>query len=498
MHSQKPHWLKVMKGLSNKFHPQEKYSVISNYHLLPFRFIKFGEEYFLSNEVGEYLILSRDDLESVVLKKITPGCELYDNLKSKHFIYDSSSSVALDLLSLKVRTRQLKHSEFTRLHMFVVTLRCDYSCQYCQVSRQTDDKVQFDMSVETADKALICAFKSPARSIKLEMQGGEPLLNFKLIKYIIERAEIININAKKDVRYVITTNLTYIDDEIIDFCRKYNVHISTSLDGFAEVHNKNRPRPGKNGYQLTLDGIRKVQESLGHDKISAVMTTTEMTLSDPKRLIDSYIEAGLNGIFLRPLSPYGFAIKTGHVDRYNMDRWLVFYKEALDYIIEVNKKGYRLVEFYTNLFITNLYSPIGGSYVDLQSPAGAGLAAITYNYDGKVYCGDEARMLAETGEFFFQMGDLHTNSYEEIFLNENFHELIDSTVSESLPQCNDCAYLPYCGTDPLYHFATQNDMVGHKAFSSFCQKNMGVFEHVINIIRSRPEDRDVLLSWYKR
>jgi sulfatase maturation enzyme AslB (radical SAM superfamily) len=68
--------------------------------------------------------------------------------------------------------------QVTPLHLFVVTLRCEHSCPYCQVSRQSTDRSRFDMSEETAQRALKIALDSPSARIKIEFQGGEPLLNF--------------------------------------------------------------------------------------------------------------------------------------------------------------------------------------------------------------------------------------------------------------------------------------------------------------------------------
>jgi uncharacterized protein len=78
--------------------------------------------------------------------------------------------------------------EPTPLHIFVVTLRCEHSCPYCQVSRQSTDRSKFDMSEETAGHALKIAFQSPSKRIKIEFQGGEPLLNFPLITKIVSEA----------------------------------------------------------------------------------------------------------------------------------------------------------------------------------------------------------------------------------------------------------------------------------------------------------------------
>ena len=62
----------------------------------------------------------------------------------------------------------------------------------CQVSRKTENKFDFDMSKEIAVKSLDLVFKSPSKNIKIEFQGGEPLLNFDLIKFIVIEAKKIN------------------------------------------------------------------------------------------------------------------------------------------------------------------------------------------------------------------------------------------------------------------------------------------------------------------
>ena len=66
---------------------------------------------------------------------------------------------------------------------------------------------------------------------------------------------------------------------------------------------------------------------LGVDQVSALMTTTEKSLSQPREIIDEYLRLGFNGIFLRSLSPYGFAIKTNRFQSYDTERWLDFYRE---------------------------------------------------------------------------------------------------------------------------------------------------------------------------
>src|SRR5262249_18061293 len=156
---------------------------------------------------------------------------VYRALKSRHFFFDSGSRAALDLLALKYRTRADRASWFTGLHIFVVTLRCDHSCRYCQVSRQTEDRTHFDMSTEHAERALDLTFRSPSSAVKIEFQGGEPLLNFDLVKYVVARALEMNKQHQKRLQFVIASNLSRLSDEILGFCKANDVFLSTSLDG---------------------------------------------------------------------------------------------------------------------------------------------------------------------------------------------------------------------------------------------------------------------------
>ncbi len=487
-----------MSLLGKRFKLIEEFdqSITYDYQLLPSRFASLDDgRYLLSNEVGEYLVVSRLLLEQYVRKQVPRNSDFYYDLKSKHFLFDDDSNVAIDLLALKYRTKAVRRAQFTSLHIFVVSLRCDYTCQYCQVSRQTDDKHAFDMSEETADKALELVFKSPSPALKIEFQGGEPLLNFSLIRYIVNEAIRLNQVFQRDLQFVITSNLSFLSDEVLSFCLEHDIQLSTSLDGPEHLHNTNRPRPGKNSYQLTIDGIKKAQSFLGYGKIGALMTTTEKSLTQVKSIIDAYVENNLDCIFLHPLSPYGFAVKNHQAQKYDIDRWFEFYKEGLNYILDINRQGYPLVEVYTQLIINKLFSPFSQGYVDLQSPSGAAISAIIYNYDGDVYASDEARMLAEMGDKKFRLGNVFADSYESIWLSDTLLDTLEASLSESSPMCADCGFLPYCGTDPVYHYATQGDVVGHKALSGFCNKNMKIFKHIVTLLEDDSEARDILLSW---
>jgi uncharacterized protein len=480
----------------SRFREQAAFTAASSdWELLPFRFERIEERVLVTNLIGEHLFLSPPDFERLARRELPSDSALVRRLRAKHLIRESEDPLPVELLAMKTRTRYRRLSEFTSLHIFVASLRCEHSCPYCQVSRQSSDKGAFDMTIETARLGLDSAFRSPSHNVKIEFQGGEPLLNFDLIEAVVLEAKARNEAARKNLGFVIATNLALLDDRVIEFCRTHDVYISTSLDGPADLHNKNRPRPGHNSWELATTGIRRVREELGVDRVSALMTTTRSSLGRVREIIDTYLDQGLSGIFLRPLSPYGFAIKTKSFDAYGVDRWLPFYEEGLDYIIELNRRGTPMVEQYAAIVLKKIFTNDDSGYVDLTSPAGIGIGAIVYNYDGDVYASDEGRMLAEMGDTTFRLGNLHADSYEEIMLSEALLAPLEESFTGSAPMCTDCAFEPYCGADPTYHHATTGDFLGHKPTSGFCRRNMAIFKLLLDRYEGDAETRALFRTW---
>jgi len=449
----------------------------------------------LTNFAGEYVVLPKETTRRLVRRELDTTTGVFDELLAKHFVSTGGPDAALDMLAVKYRTKQSLLAEFTSLFMFVVSLRCDHSCPYCQVSRQSPDRHAYDMKPEVADRAVDFMFESPSRAIKVEFQGGEPLLNFPLIRRIVERVAARNEEERRDVQFVIATNLAPLTDEILDFCREREILISTSLDGPRDLHDRNRPRPGGGGHELAVRGVERARAALGRDRVAALMTTTAAALSRPRDVVDEYVRLGFASIFLRPLSPYGFAVKTGLARQYGADEWLEFYREALGYIVELNLGGTPLREEYSSLVLRKMLTPYPTGYVDLQSPAGLGIAGMVFNYDGDVYASDEARMLAEVGDRRFRLGSLAVDSFEDVATSDALIEVLSATMTEVSPMCVDCGFQPYCGSDPVYHHATQGDAVGFKPTSDFCRRNMGVMRHLIRLMEDDRRAASVLESW---
>ncbi len=490
--------LPILQPLSNAFDDEDRFrkQCGEKYSLLPFRFLRLdAKRYIVTNFAGQYILLTHQVLRDLINHRLLPNFSVYEELKSRHFLVDGDSSVALDLLACQFRTRHSLLQQLTGLFLFVVTLRCEHSCPYCQVSRQSSDRRAFDMSQEHASLAIDIMFSTPSKHIKVEFQGGEPLLNFELIHWIVSEVNSRNTTHNKQVDFVIASNLAILDDSILDYCHRNKISLSTSLDGPSELHNSNRPRPTNNSYELAISGIERARNALGNPSISALMTTTQASLSQPEAIVDEYVKRGFSSIFLRALSPFGFAVKSGAMSRYTSEDWLVFYKRGLEHIFALNAAGTPFREEYAAFLMRKILTPFPIGYVDLQSPAGMGLGCMVFNYDGYVYGSDEARMLAEMRETQFRLGHVEHNSFEDLLTSEKYVKWIESTMTESMPMCADCGIQPYCGSDPLYHFSTQGDIVGNKPESGFCRKQMELVRFLIAILEDRPEAAKVLRTW---
>ena len=200
------------------------------------------------------------------------------------------------------------------------------------------------------------------------------------------------------------------------------------------------------------------------------MTTSELSINHPKEIVDNYILNGFNNIFLRPLNPYGLALNSTNWNIY-FDKFFEFYKQALNYIIDINIKGKFFVEEFTAILLRKILTPFTTGFVDLQSPAGIINSVVVYNYDGYVYASDESRMLAEYHDYTFRLGHVTDN----------------------------CAFQSYCGADPVRNHSTQNDMYGFRPTSSFCKKHKAIITYLFSLIQSE-HDRvmPIFKQWINR
>jgi His-Xaa-Ser system radical SAM maturase HxsB len=351
------------------------------------------------------------------------------------------------------------------------------------------------MSLADAEAAIDRVFEAPGRDLTIEFQGGEPALRFDLVRHIVLSAKARNAGGEKVLRFTMVSTLHHLGEEELAFCAEHGIDLSTSIDGPQQLHDSQRPNPSRDAWARTVDGLGRARAVLGDQGVAALPTVTRRGLKDPRALVDTYRELGFHSIFLRPVSPYGFARKTARVHGYNTSEFLAFYAQALDYILELSAAGEAVEEVYATILLRHIWSPFHSGYVDLRSPAGAGLGAMVYNYDGLAYPSDEARMAAETGDKRFALGPIG-QPLDELLASPAMTWLAAGAVAENIPACDRCAFLPFCGADPVHHAIVHGDPVGDRAASDFCERQTGLFKILFDHIdRGDPETLRTFTAW---
>ncbi|HNW44782.1 MAG TPA: SPASM domain-containing protein, partial [Elusimicrobiales bacterium] len=274
--------------------------------------------------------------------------------------------------------------------------------------------------------------------------------------------------------------------------------ICTSLDGPASLHDANRLYAGGSSYKKAAYWLKKAPAARGGKKRdslpSALMTTTRLSLGRHKEIVDTYRALGLGGIFLRPLSPIGYAGSVWREIGYEPGEYAAFYRSALDYIIGLNLRGEFFVERNAALLARKALKKEDPNFLDLRSPCGAATGQLAYNWDGGVYTCDEGRMAGGGQDDFFRLGSVHKNTYAEIIGAPAARVCAMASCLENQPLCARCAWKPWCGVCPVHNYETQGSPWGNIAAGDWCRIQKGVFAAVFGAL-SRPAGRKVIESW---
>lgn len=480
-----------MKSANSKKQKNTDESWKSEVIYLPFRFKKIGNEgkYLVTNDYFDWIFVSESDLKLMQEKKSDKNQKLYQLLIDNNFIIDYNNNNSKELIS-----RKMSHLSSLylgpSLHIVVLTKRCNEKCVYCHATSTTQqDKQKFDLSKENAKKFVDIIMSSPSPHLTIEFQGGEPLLNFDVLKYIYEYSTTVNKKVKKDLRHTLVTNLELMDDEKLDFLLKNKIGICTSLDGPKFLHDKLRPSPGiKSTYDNALKWIKQVTKK--GEMIGALVTVSRESLKYPKEIVDEYVNIGYNTIHLRFLNYLGKAIGKWKDIGYTAEEFMEFWKKAMDYIIDLNKKGTFISERTCNTILTKILLKQDPQYLDLMSPCGAIIGQVAYNYDGNIFTCDEARAINSD---IFKIGDTKSKSIPEIIKSEKSVEILSCTMNDTY-YCDYCAYKPYCGVCPVCNYQETGDLISDVIHSERCKIFMATFDYIFEKMQD-PEIAKIFEKW---
>ncbi len=146
---------------------------------------------------------------------------------------------------------------------------CNLNCSYCFASQGKYQGDRALMSFEVGKQAFdfLIANSGTRKNLEVDFFGGEPLMNWDVVKQLVNYARSIEKEHNKNFRFTLTTNGVLIDDDVIDFLNKEMDNVVLSLDGRKEVHDRFRVDYAGNGsYDKILPKFKKLVDARGGEK----------------------------------------------------------------------------------------------------------------------------------------------------------------------------------------------------------------------------------------
>ncbi len=188
---------------------------------------------------------------------------------------------------------------------------CNLNCDYCFASQGKYHGERALMSFEVGKQAIdfLVANSGTRRNLEVDFFGGEPLMNFEVVKQIVAYARSIEKEKNKNFRFTLTTNGVLIDDDVIDFANKECHNVVLSLDGRKEVHDHLRKTiNGKGSYDIIVPKFQKFVKARGNKGYYIRGTFTHNNVdftNDIFHMADlGFTELSMEPVVCKPSDPY--------------------------------------------------------------------------------------------------------------------------------------------------------------------------------------------------
>jgi len=445
------------------------------------------EHILLTTRHRAWVILDLQEYELFLRHRLEEKPELYFLLEDLGLILTPRNTK--DIATLHCYRYGFLHCP-PSLFIMIPTNRCNMACVYCHAKAQSVSCKEWDMSEEVLYKTVDFFFSVPRRrsEIKIEFQGGEPLLRYDLVQkaidYTMERAE-----EGLEASFRLVSNLTLMTDEIArDIKGRSNVNLCSSLDGPPVVHDKQRVYPGGRGtYADTIRWAKKLKQE--YDITAPFLPTfTRNGLGHEREIVDEYIERGVDSIYLRPVNYTGWAYERSYQDVGLTPKEVVTaWKTILEYILEKNKAGQSFREMQTAYLLGNMLVP-SFAYMCLRRPCGCGVSQVTVGHDGTIHGCDGGRSVP-----MLVMGNVLTDTYDEVFISETAMAL-RTLAAETLPGCQTCPFGPYCGYCVARGINQHGSPIPNILLNFECQIYKEMIPHLFSRLLNR-EEAAILNNW---
>ena len=188
---------------------------------------------------------------------------------------------------------------------------CNLACTYCFAGQGKYQGEQALMSFETGKRALdfLIEHSGSRHNLEVDFFGGEPLVNFEVVKKLTAYARSIEKEHNKNFRFTLTTNGVLIDDDVIDFCNREMSNVVLSLDGRKEVNDRFRKTiNGKGSYDLILPKFKKLvaaREGKGYYMRGTYSRYNTDFVKDILHMADEgFSELSMEPVVAAPKDPY--------------------------------------------------------------------------------------------------------------------------------------------------------------------------------------------------
>lgn len=257
---------------------------------------------------------------------------------------------------------------------------CNLACTYCFAHEGEYHGARSMMSFEVGKKAIDFLIENSGnrKNLEIDFFGGEPLMNFDVVKEIVIYANEAGKSRNKNFRFTMTTNGILLDEAKMDFINEHMYNVVLSIDGRKEVNDRMRPAPnGKGSYDIILPKFKEMAKRRGFKNYYVRGTFTRNNLDFAQDVLH-LADEGFNMISVEPVvatPDMAYALKTEDLaEIYEQYHWLA------EQMIEYKEKGKGFTFFH---FMIDLAQ--GPCVVKRLSGCGAGLEYLAVTPTGELY-----------------------------------------------------------------------------------------------------------------
>ena len=210
-------------------------------------------------EIVRALLEKYGEREDVTEQDLNDCLDDIEELKGQNKLFSKDMFTDLDLDARNIKT-------VVKALCLHVAHTCNLNCEYCFASQGKYHGERALMTPDVAKRAIDFLIENSGtrRNLEVDFFGGEPLMNWQVVKDTVAYARSIEQEKGKNFRFTLTTNGMLIDDEVIDFCNKEMHNVVLSLDGRKHIHDHLRKDYAGNGsYDRIVPKFQKLAAARG-------------------------------------------------------------------------------------------------------------------------------------------------------------------------------------------------------------------------------------------